>query len=558
MRALFLAVLVTVPAIASAQDTTTFTHADTIRGSVTPERAWWDAGYYDTHIRVAPRDSSISGWNAITYRVLSAPRDMQIDLQAPLTADSVVQDGRRLTFRRDGNALLVSLTAPHAIGDQKTVAVYYHGKPPAAKHAPWDGGFVWARDSVGNPWVVTAVEGLGASSFWPMKDLWSDEPDSQTVAVTVPNPMIDVSNGRLRRTLPNGDGTTTYEWFVSSPINGYDIAVNAGSYAHWSETYAGEAGPLSLDFYPLVIHADTARIQFQQVRSTLQCFERWFGPFPWYADGFKLVETPHLGMEHQSAVAYGNKFKNGYLGHDLSHTGLGLQWDYIIVHETAHEWWGNNITAKDPADMWVHEAFASYAEAIYTECQQGKDAGARYAQGIRQNISNDGPIVGPFGVNKEGSGDMYYKGANMLHTIRQIVDDDEKWRGILRGLNRTFWHQTVTGVQVRDYIAAQSGKNLAKVFEQYLMTPRVPVLQYKVAGSTLTYRWANVVPGFDMPIRIATSPTEWRIVTPRESWQTTSVSFGATSGLRIDENYYVNVENVGTPPPVRTTSKSGQ
>ena len=558
MRALFLAVLLMVSGVASAQDTTTFTHADTLRGSVTPERAWWDAGFYDLHLRVSPRDSSISGWNGITYRVVSAPRDMQVDLQLPLVADSVLQDGRRLTFRRDGNALLVTLLAPQTVGEQKTVAVYYHGKPPAAKHAPWDGGFVWARDSVGNPWVVTAVEGLGASSFWPMKDHWADEPDSQRVAITVPAPMIDVSNGRLRRTVPNGDGTTTFEWFVANPINGYDIAVNAGSYAHTTESYAGEAGQLSLDFYPLLIHADTARVQFQQVRPTLQCFERWFGPYPWYADGFKLVETPHLGMEHQSAVAYGNKFKNGYLGHDLSHTGLGLQWDYIIVHETAHEWWGNNITAKDPADMWVHESFASYAEGIYTECQQGKDAGARYVRGIRENISNDGPIVGPFGVNKEGSGDMYYKGANMLHTIRQIVADDEKWRGILRGLNKTFWHQTVTGAQVRDYMIAQSGKNLAKVFEQYLTTPSIPVFQYKLAGSTLSYRWANAVSGFDMPIRIATSPTEWQVVTPRESWQSVRVSFGSAPGFRVDENYYVNVENVGTPPAARTTSKSGQ
>ncbi len=558
MRVFLAAALLIPPTLTRAQDTTTFTHADTLRGSVTPERAWWDAGFYDLHIRVSPGDSSISGWNGIGYRVVATPRAMQVDLRLPLVADSVLQDAKRLAFHRDGDALLITLVAPQAVGDQKTVTVYYHGKPPAAKHAPWDGGFVWTADSIGNPWFVTAAEGIGASVYWPMKDSWADEPDSQQVAITVPNPMIDVSNGRLRRTVPNGDRTTTYEWFVSSPINGYDIAVNAGSYAHTSETYAGEAGTLSLDFYPLAIHADTARVQFQQARPMLQCFEHWFGPYPWYADGYKLVETPHLGMEHQSAVAYGNHFKNGYLGHDLSHTGLGLKWDYIIVHESAHEWWGNNITAKDPADMWVHESFASYAEGIYTECQQGKEAGAGYMRGLRQNIANDGPVVGHFGVNNEGSGDMYYKGANMLHTIRQIVGDDERWRNILRGLNKTFWHQTVTGMEVRDYISAQSGVNLGKVFEQYLTTPRIPVLQYKLAGSTLSYRWSNVVPGFDMPVRIATTSTQWKTVSPGDQWQTMHVSYTATSGFRIDDNFYVSVENVGRAGQPHATAKSGR
>ena len=549
MRAFLFAILLAAPSIAPAQDTTTITHADTIRGSVTPERGWWDVAFYDTHVRVSPADSTISGWNGITYRVTGSARDMQIDLRLPLIADSAVQDGSKVAFRRDGDALLVSLTAPQVVGAQKTVTVYYHGRPPAAKHAPWDGGFVWTRDSIGNPWIATAAEGIGASVYWPMKDNWADEPDSQRVAITVPNPMIDVSNGRLRRTVPNGDGTTTYEWFVASPINGYDVAVNAGSYAHSTDTHAGESGPLTLDFYPLAIHADTARVQFQQVHPMLQCFEKWFGPYPWYADGYKLVETPHLGMEHQSAVAYGNNYKNGYLGRDLSHTGFGLQWDYIIIHESAHEWWGNNITAKDPADMWVHESFATYAEGIYTECQQGKEAGAAYIRGLRLNINNDSPVVGRFGVNREGSGDMYNKGANLLNTVRQIVGDDEKWRGILRGLNKTFWHQTVAGTEVRDYISAQSGTNLSKVFEQYLETTKIPVLQYKLAGSTLSYRWANVVAGFDMPVRIATSATAWQVVTPRESWQTMRVSYSGPSAFRFDNNYYITAENAGSPSP---------
>ncbi|HEX2781572.1 MAG TPA: M1 family metallopeptidase [Gemmatimonadaceae bacterium] len=533
---------------AAAQDTASFTRADTLRGSNGPGRAWWDASFYDLHIRVSPRDSSISGWNGITYTVLAPAREMQIDLSDRFTVDSIVQDGARLTSRRDGNALFVSLTAPQNAGDRRTITVWYRGKPIVAEHAPWDGGFVWAADSVGNPWIVTAVEGIGASTFWPMKDIWSDEPDSQRVAVTVPDAITDVSNGRLRRTVPNGDGTTTYEWFVSSPINGYDIAVNAGKYTHIADTYAGRSGTLTLDFYPLAIHADTARKQFAQAKTMLACFEDWFGPYPWYEDGYKLVETPHLGMEHQSAVAYGNHFKNGYLGHDLSHTGLGMTWDYIIVHESGHEWFGNNITAKDPADMWVHEGFTSYSEGVFVECQAGKAAGARYLRGLRANIENKSPVVGHFGVNNEGSGDMYYKGANMIHTIRQLVNDDAKWKEILRGLNSTFRRQTVTGEQVGQYISAQAGIDLSKVFAQYLTTTQIPTLQYNLAKGTLSYRWANAVDGFDMPVRVAIGGTDdWRVLKPTTSWQTMRLRLPSNTQISADPDYYVRVESVAAP-----------
>src|ERR1051325_9120490 len=399
-----------------------FSHADTLRGSNGPARAWWDATFYNLHVTVSPVDSSISGSNAITYRVLKPANEMQIDLQMPLEIDSIVQENRRLEYRRDGNAFFVALVSPQAAGSRKTVTVHYHGKPRVATRPPWTGGFIWQHDSLDNRWIATANEGLGASVWWPNKDYLADEPDSQRVAITVPDSILDVSNGRLRATTPNGDGTTTYEWFVTNPINNYDVAVNAGHYTHFSDIYQGEKGNLTLDFYPLDYHVDTARKQFQQVKPMMQCFESWFGPYPWYEDGYKLVETPHLGMEHQSAVAYGNHYKNGYLGRDRSATGHGLQWDFIIIHESAHEWWGNNITMKDQADMWIHESFATYAEGLFTECQQGKQAGQEYTIGQRKIIRNDQPIVAAYGVNAEGSGDMYDKGANMLLAIRQLVD----------------------------------------------------------------------------------------------------------------------------------------
>jgi aminopeptidase N len=541
-RVCFVALLLALalPDGARAQDTVaTFTHADTIRGSNTPQRAWWDASFYDLHVTVNPADSSIRGWNAITYRVLKTGEEMQIDLQVPLDVDSIVQDGQSLAVRRDSNAFFVSLAAPQRVGSSKTVTVWYHGKPRVATHAPWDGGFVWARDSVGNPWFVTANEGLGASVWWPNKDYLADEPDSQRVAITVPDSTTDVSNGRLRKTTPNGDGTTTWEWFVRSPINNYNVTVNAGHYAHFSDTYQGAKGKLTLDFWPMAYHADTARKQFAQVKPMLACFEKWFGPFPWYEDGYKLVETPHLGMEHQSAVAYGNHYKNGYLGKDLSGTGHGLKWDFIIVHESAHEWWGNNISMKDQADMWIHEGFANYAEALYTECQEGKKAGAEYVLGVRENIANDKPIVSAYGVNSEGSGDMYYKGGNMLHTIRQIVNDDAKWRSILRGLQSTFRRQTVTGRQVQDYISRRAGVNLSKVFEQYLTTTTIPALEYKIEGRKLSYRWSDAVPGFDMPVRVKLSPAGWTLVRPTASWKTATLRFSDPASFAVDENFYV-------------------
>lgn len=536
-----------------------FTHADTIRGSNTPQRAWWDVAFYDLHVKVNPGDSSITGYNAITYRVLKpAPgREMQIDLQMPLVVDSIVQEGLELSARRDGNAFFVTLIAPQRRGAKKTISVYYHGKPTVATHAPWDGGFVWARDSLARDWVVTANEGLGASVWWPNKDIYSDEPDSQRVAITVPNSLFDVSNGRLRGTTPNGDGTTTYEWFVRNPINNYDIAVNAGDYAHFGDVYQGEKGKLTLDFYPLDYHLDTAKKQFQQVKPMLQCFESWFGPFPWYEDGYKLVETPHLGMEHQSAVAYGNHYKNGYLGRDRSATGHGLLWDFIIIHESAHEWFGNSITMKDPADMWIHEGFATYAEGLYTECQQGKKAGAEYTIGQRKIIRNDVPIVGVYGVNHEGSGDMYDKGANLLHTIRQLVDDDARWRGILRGLGKTFWHQIVTTKQVEDYISRQSGMDLSKVFDEYLRTTKVPTLEYKLEGQKLSYRWSNVVPGFAMPVKVTTSTGSYSWIKPTETWKTVAEKLSRPEDFRVDENFYVNAKDLLKPAPDSTTVRKG-
>jgi aminopeptidase N len=519
-----------------------FTHADTLRGSDGPARAWWDVTFYDLNVTVDVGNRSVEGWNAITYRVLNPATEMQIDLQSPLQMDSILQGGQALQFQRDGNAFFVQLAAEQVEGSTEQIIAYYHGTPRAAVNPPWDGGFIWRRDSTGADWVATANQGLGASVWWPTKDLQSAEPDSQRVAITAPDPLVDVSNGRLRSVTPHGDGTTTYEWFIGNPINNYNVTVTLGEYAHWQEFYAGELGTLTMDFWPLAVNEKRARAQWVQARTTMQCFEDWFGPYPWYSDGYKLIETPHLGMEHQSAVAYGNGFQNGYLGRDLSNTGQGLKWDFIIVHESAHEWWGNNITAADISENWIHEGFAAYSENLYTECLTGsREAGAEYVIGTRAAIANDRPIVGPFGVNVDGTGDMYYKGANLLHTIRQIVDDDERWRGILRGLNETFRHSIVTGKELETYISEQSGTDLSKIFDQYLRTTRVPVFEYRRDGARMEYRWSNVVDGFEMPVRVMFGGGEWKLLHPNGEWQSAE-----TQGeIHVDENFYVEVREAG-------------
>jgi aminopeptidase N len=563
-RSLFL--LLVASSVASGQEV--FTRADTLRGTNSPMRSWWDVTFYDLRVAISPSDSSIRGSNGITYRVLRPGKEMQIDLQPPLVVDSMIQDGQRLAYVRDsirparggrggrggglptdtawrpGNAFFVTLPAVQPRGATRTITVYYHGAPRVAIRPPWDGGFGWGVDSLNRPFFSTTNEGLGASVWWPTKDITSEEPDSQRIAVTVPDPIRNISNGRLRSTTKNANGTTTYEWFVKNPINNYNVAINAGMYGHFSDTLRGERGKLTLDFYPLDYHADTARKQFAQAKSVLQCFEKWFGPYPWYEDGFKLIETGHLGMEHQSAVAYGNKYQNGYLGSDRSRTGLGMTWDFIIVHETAHEWWGNNVSAADHADMWIHESFGNYAENLYQECLTNKQDGARYTIGQRRIIRNDSPIVGTFGVNSSGSGDMYDKGGAMLHTMRQIVNDDAKWRATLRGIQSTFGGRTSSGREIMEYINTRTAINFDKVFAQYLYTTRVPNFEYDIQGGTLWYRWTNVVPGFDMPVRAQLRNGPMTLLRPTERWKSIPIAL-ADSGFRVDENFYVQ--------PVRVT-----
>ncbi len=479
-----------------------FTRQDSLRGSITPERAWWDLVSYDLSLQVDPVKKAIYGTNKIHFTPISAGNIMQIDLQEPMRIERVVYHGKEAEVRKDGNAWFITLG--EQIAGLDSLVIQFGGVPQESPNPPWSGGITWKRDDEGNPFIASSCQGDGASLWWPCKDHMYDEPDSMHIRVRVPEGLMDVSNGRLKEVIPHDDGSRTFHWFVDNPINNYGVSINVGDYVHFGETYEGEKGPLTCDYYVLKENLSAAREQFTQVQKMFQAFEYWFGPYPFYEDGYKLVEVPYLGMEHQSAVTYGNGYRNGYRGTDLSQSGWGKKFDFIIIHESGHEWFANSITYRDIADMWIHESFTAYSENLYLDFHFGKEAAREYVIGTRINIRNDEPIIGPYEVNQAGSGDMYYKGANMLHMIRTMLDNDSLWRETLRGLNETFYHQTVSTAEVENYLIKTTGLDLAPVFDQYLRDTRIPILEYYFREGYLYSRFSNTRPGFrlDLPVRI--------------------------------------------------------
>ncbi len=536
--------LVTIAAYAQ-RNKETFSRADSLHGNQNaPLRTCYDINYYHLDVKFDIDKKYISGSNLFKF---TAARDMdklQFDLFANLNIDKIIYKGKELAYKREFNAVFINFPNTITKGSKDDFVVYYSGNPTIAKRAPWDGGVVFTTDSLGKPWVNTACEGVGASIWWPNKDQLTDEVDSILISISAPKGLKDVSNGRLRKVTDLKDGYTRFDWFVANPINNYDVEANIGDYTHYSDTYMGEKGKLTLDFWPLTYNLDKAKKQWgANVKPMLKAFEHWFGPYPFYEDSYKLVETSHLGMEHQSGVAYGNKYRNGYLGRDLSGTGKGLGWDFIVVHESGHEWFGNNITDKDNADMWIHEGFTNYSESLFIEDNTGsKEAGQEYVHGTRRAILNDEPIIGQYNVNNEGSGDMYYKGGNLLNMVRTIVNDDEKWRSILRGLNKDFYHQTVTTGQVVDYINTRSGLKLTSIFDQYLRCKNIPTLEFRFENGRAVARWVADVNGFSMPVRIRVKGGAYKFINPLTRFSSVDLPGLTKDNLEVDTfNYYIGV-----------------
>ena len=519
MRYLLLILVLALSGQVKAQQ---FTLADTLRGALSPIRTCFDVTYYNLQLDVDVKNRSINGVNHIHFNTTTEFDSLQIDLFDNMVVDSIVFQGERLAYSRSFHAVFVSFPNKQKEGGRGILSVHYHGTPIAAKNAPWDGGFVWKEDEDKAPFVGVACEGTGASLWWPNKDHLSDEPDSMRISCSVPNGLMCVSNGELESQV-SANGKTAWNWKVSYPINNYNVTLNIADYAHFSDTYTNASGQeLKLDYYVLKANLEKAKEQFKQVQGMLTCFEEAFGPYPFYKDGYALVETPYLGMEHQGAIAYGNKYMPGYLGRYPE----GMDFDYIIIHETGHEWWGNSVSMKDAADMWIHESFCTYSEAVFVECKYGYESMLQYLLYQRNFINNRSPIIGKFGLNHAGnSGDMYYKGSWMIHTFRNVLNNDSLFRSILKGIADEFKHRTVDGEEIINYMNTRAKYDYTPFFNQYLNYSDVPVLEYRIGKKAVEFRWKAEANGFRMPVVFELPDQgEKRVLVTNQEWTSVPMS----------------------------------
>jgi len=523
-----------------------FTKADTLRGMLTPLRTCYDVTFYDLEIRVDPKTESVKGFNKIYFKVVNDFDNMQVDLFPNMKVDKIVlDDGTELKYTREYGAVFISY--PHELKKYniRHITFYYSGKPQVAKNPPWDGGFIWTKDKNGNPWVEVTCQGTGASLWWPNKDHQSDEPDSMLISITCPPGLEDISNGRLRKKTILPDGWAKYDWFVSYPINNYDATLNIGKYAHFDDIYtSNDSQKLTLNYYVMPQNLEKAKVQFKDVKRMLRAYEHYFGKYPFYRDGYKLIESTHNGMEHQSAIAYGNHYLEGYEG--FASSAVGLKFDFIIIHESAHEWWGNSITSKDLADMWIHESFAAYAEALFVEYYYGYDESLKYINGKKPGVLNDKPIIGPFNVNHEGSSDMYDKGQLMLNTLRSVINNDSLWFAMLKGLYNTFKYRTVSNTDIINCINNETGTNYDYFFDQYLRYPNIPTLALRILKKgneeALDYKWDADIQNFKMPIRVTLSKNKFDFIYPTTQWQTIKLNINPDDFKVDTSRFYIKIK----------------
>jgi aminopeptidase N len=528
-----------------------YTRQDSLRGKLTPLRTCYDVVFYNLNLRVNPNEKSINGYNTIHYKTISDFNQIQIDLFENMKIEKIVHQKQNLKFTREGNATFIQFKETQKKDKKDSIIIYYSGQPQVAVNPPWDGGFTWSKDLKGNTWIGVSCEGLGASVWWPNKDHLSDEPDSMRIACEVPSDLICVANGNLRQKQILSDNYTRYDWFVSYPINNYNVTLNIAKYVHFQDVYTAQDGEkLALDYYVLPYNLEKAKKQFEQVKPMLACYEKYFGKYPFWKDGYAMVETPYLGMEHQGAIAYGNEYKQGYKGYDISGSGIGNRFDYIIIHETGHEYWGNNVSCKDHAEMWIHEGFCTYSEALYVECMYGKPAADDYLFGYRGGIRNQDPMIAPLDVNAEATSDIYPKGAVVLHTLRNVLNNDNTWFDILKGLNLDFRFKTVDSQDIINYINKKAGQDLTYFFQQYLYRPEIPTLEYKIKESKdkgqfeVEYRWANCHQDFKMPIQLHIGEGKFQTIQPNTTWQKLNLKLPDGAFKLKAKSYYVNLRRL--------------
>ncbi len=511
------------------------TRADILRGEYGRYRANNDLLFYDLDVRVDPVAKSISGRNTIRFRMLRDDSRIQLDLYANLDVDRIMLGPERLEYTRELNTVYVHFPRTLRAGSVYSIDFYYSGMPEVRGRF---GCLSFRTDPAGRPWIATACEDVGASAWWPNKDQWRDEVEGMRIGVAVPSGLMDVSNGRFVGRTDLGDGYTRWDWAVDYPINNYAVALNIADYTHFED----RLGDLPLDFFVLPENLPAARRQFAQAAPMLEVFEHYFGDYPFANDGYKLVEVPYAGMEHQSAVAYGNRFENGYLGRDWTGVGISPKFDFIIVHESAHEWFGNAVSAADVSDMWIHEGFATYLEALYVERMFGADEALKYVNAYKTKVQNKAPIITQRGIHRTPTQDMYFKGALFLNTLRSVVNDDERWWKLLRDLFQHFKYRNILTEDIVRYVNAQLGQDLTPVFSQYLRRAAVPVLDlaFNRSEGTMAYRWKAEERDFAMPVRVGRGG-EWQIITPSTAWQVMETPMTPDDVQVATDRYYVDV-----------------
>jgi aminopeptidase N len=511
------------------------TRANMLRGAYGPYRENNKLLYYHLDIRLDPEKKYISGKNTIRFRMLKPGDRIQLDLTEKLNIDKILLGDTPLKYERDGSAVFVNFPSTLHVGQVVSIDFYYSGNPPEVGRF---GGITFKKDSSGHDWINTACEGDGASVWWPNKDQWRDEGESMDLSVAIPSGLVDVSNGKFVSKTDLGDGYTRWDWHISYGINNYDVSLNIGNYVHFSDKF----GDLPLDFYVLPEDLDKAREQFTQAKGMIEAYTHYFGEYPFAKDGYKLIQAPYTGMEHQSAVTYGNLFKNGYYGRDWTGVGISPRFDFIIIHESGHEWFGNSITAVDPADMWIHEGWDTYLESLYVEYRWGKADAIKYLSGYRPKVVNMRPIIAERGVNADPTEDQYFKGALMLNTLRSVVNDDTKWFALIKGLYQHFQHQQIQTEDIVAYFNLHTGMNLTPIFNQYLRHARIPRLEllFGESPNLVMYKWDADEEDFAMPVRAGT-PDHWQIIHPTTKWQWMESPLSKDDFQAATDLYYIDV-----------------
>ena len=521
------------PAAGKAAPAAKPSRATILRGEYGALRANNDLLYYHLDIRVDPKEQALGGTNTIRFRMLKDDSKIQLDLNPSLSVDKIVFRDVALKFEREFSAVFVTFPETLKEGQVYSIDFHYSGKPASTGRF---GGISFRKDPAGRPWIYTSCEMQGASVWWPCKDQWRDEVESMDLSVTIPKELVDASNGRLVGKKDLGDGTTRWDWHVSYPINSYCVSLNIGQYEH----FADSLGDLTLDFYVLPENLEKAKKQFAQAKGMLEAFQHYFGEYPFKKDGYKLIEVPYAGMEHQSAVTYGNRYANGYLERDWTGVGISTRFDFIIVHESGHEWFGNSISAADRSDMWIHEGWTTYLEVLYVEFMYGRADALKYVNAYKARVRNASRIIGNRGENVSPPGDQYFKGALFLNTLRSVVDDDTRWWALLRGLHERFKHKNIMTEDLVEYFNRETGKDLTPVFDQYLRHAAIPVLELKFDEAKVSYRWKADEKAFAMPVRVG-SKDNWQVIHPTTEWQTTTTALKKDEFEVATDLYYIGV-----------------